>query len=294
MFLLRPDDHTTAIINYCLAVAAKRYRINLIAWLFMSNHYHAVVHDPYAQIPAFTAYFHHMIAKALNHRWGRRENFWSSSETNLTVLPTHEDVLRKVVYVLTNPVKADLFNSVSDWPGASSWNYMDSKTRSHHRPAGYFAKKKKEPPVRRKVSRKQSPEMPARALLHAVPPPASMSGERAMCGDKWRRLVHDAVLEQEKTLRKTRRQEGRQLLKINVKTQEHTDSPSTVEPRNKVVPTLACRDRKLRRELREVHRHFLEEHERVRLLWAAGNYRTSFPVGTYRMRLLGARSKPPD
>jgi REP element-mobilizing transposase RayT len=45
-FLLRPDKKTNGVFAYCLAEAAKRHRIQLIAWIAMSNHFHAVVHDP--------------------------------------------------------------------------------------------------------------------------------------------------------------------------------------------------------------------------------------------------------
>jgi len=37
-YLLRPDELTNEIFEYCLAEAAKRFDIGLIAWLAMSNH----------------------------------------------------------------------------------------------------------------------------------------------------------------------------------------------------------------------------------------------------------------
>ena len=62
-YLLRPDDETNAVFDYCLAEAAARYGIGLIAWTAMSNHYHAVVHDPKGCLPAFLEQF---------HKWSRR------------------------------------------------------------------------------------------------------------------------------------------------------------------------------------------------------------------------------
>src|SRR5690606_8386222 len=83
-FLLRPDAKTNEIFAYCLAEAAARHGVSLVAWLAMSNHYHAVVFDPDGQLPSFLEHFHKMLAKALNARWGRFENFWSTDETCVT------------------------------------------------------------------------------------------------------------------------------------------------------------------------------------------------------------------
>lgn len=47
-FLLRPGETTNAIFDYCLAEAASRFRIKLIAWKVLSNHYHLVYYVPLA------------------------------------------------------------------------------------------------------------------------------------------------------------------------------------------------------------------------------------------------------
>jgi putative transposase len=103
-YLLRPDNTTNEIFGYCLAEAAHRFGIGLLAWKAMSNHYHAVVHDPKGRLPAFLEQFHKMLAKALNARWGRWENLWSTEETCVTRLVMAQDVFDKVLYVLCNPI----------------------------------------------------------------------------------------------------------------------------------------------------------------------------------------------
>src|SRR5262245_6742622 len=70
-FLLRPDAITTGIFLYCLAIAAKVFSIELIAWCAMSNHWHGIVYDPLGRLPAFLEHFHKLTAKALNVRWNR-------------------------------------------------------------------------------------------------------------------------------------------------------------------------------------------------------------------------------
>jgi REP element-mobilizing transposase RayT len=120
-FLLVPDDVTKKIVEYCLAEAAGRFKVGLIAWCVMSNHYHAVLHDPKGNLPAFLEHFHKMVAKAMNARWDRWENFWSTEETCVTRLVSDQDVFDAVVYVLANPLAADLVaagtgRSLSRWP----------------------------------------------------------------------------------------------------------------------------------------------------------------------------------
>src|SRR5687767_10471489 len=88
MFLLRPDEKTNEIFQYCLAEAATRFDIGLIAWVTMSNHYHAVLYDPHGRLPAFLEHAHKMIARCMNARWNRWENLWSTEQTCVTYLPT--------------------------------------------------------------------------------------------------------------------------------------------------------------------------------------------------------------
>src|SRR5437868_13389866 len=70
-FFLRPGAQTNDAFRYCLAVAAARFGIEIIGFVAMSNHYHAVVRDPRGRLPDFTCLFHKLLAKVLNVRWKR-------------------------------------------------------------------------------------------------------------------------------------------------------------------------------------------------------------------------------
>lgn len=108
-----------------LGYAADKYGMELVAWDAMSNHYHAVVLDhPLGKLPA-SEHFHKMVARAMNARWKRWENFWSTEQTGVTYLPTLEAVLEKVCYVLVNPMNAHLVIWQADWPAASSMSYLE-------------------------------------------------------------------------------------------------------------------------------------------------------------------------
>jgi putative transposase len=281
-FLLRPDEDLNAIFAYCLAEAAQRHDIPLITWLVMSNHYHAVIHDPCGRLPAFLEHFHKMVAKAINALRGRRENVWSSEETCVTLLAGTEDVLEKVVYVLTNPVAAHLVDRVTEWPGLHSFDHLDGKPTTHQRPTWFFKAKSK--------------VMPELASLRAVAPPR-LSRKAAA---SWASDVRRAVGIRERRLRAARL---KQSIKVRGRKDVLAASPTTRPPKKaqktKLRPALACRCPKRRQEELARLRGFRVEYARkldlyVRSKSPADRQKIIFPAGTYRLRSLGIRCAPFD
>jgi putative transposase len=270
--LLRPDRKTNEIFAYCLAEAAKRYGIGLVAWIVMSNHYHAIVYDPNGQLPAFTEHLHKFLAKVLNVRWERWENMWSTEETCITYLPTPEDIFRKVVYVLANPVADDLVERVTDWPGCHSFHHLGGKASTHRRPPFFFRK---------------NGVMPESVELEAMLPPSITEHESA---DAWVARVRAAVAAKEQAAREDRRRNGRRILGRQAVLRESPfSSPSTAAPRRNLRPSLARAVRKDR--IAEIQRllEFRIAHEAARRRYIAGEHDVEFPAGTYRMRRWGAR-----
>jgi putative transposase len=275
-FLLRPDETTNQIFDYCLAEAAARHDIGLIAWKAMSNHYHAVVHDPHGRLPAFIEHFHKMVAKCMNRRWDRWENFWSSDETCVTKLVTNHDILEKVLYVLCNPIESDLVGRITDWPGSSSLGYMNGKQRTIRRPkGGYFL---------------EDGKMPKTATLRAIVPPQITKHETAA---SWRTAMRSALAERETTILAERARKKRGVLgRKAVLRALPTQAPPRDAIHRKLRPCIACLD-PVRRNLELCAlQEFRARYAEVREKWIAGDRRAVFPAGTYRMRLLGQRCAP--
>jgi len=105
MFLLRPDDETNNAFTYLLGEAAKRFGLVVILAQMMSNHYHAMLYDAEGRHSEFLEHFHKFVAKSQNVLRGRWENFWSSEQTSVVRLVDPTDVIDKMTYALTNPVK---------------------------------------------------------------------------------------------------------------------------------------------------------------------------------------------
>ena len=274
-YLLRPDENLNAIFDYCLAEAAERYNISLIAWLVMSNHYHAVVHDPDGNLPAFTEHLHKLLAKSINTYRGRWENLWSTEETCVTRLVTPRDVFNKVVYILTNPVSAHLVDSVVHWPGSSSWNRMGRDATAVARPRFYF--------------RRERSAMPERAQLRVVAP----AGLDEQAYAVWVDEVRKAVEAKETQAKKSRSEEGIALTgRKVVLTTDPFDGPNTEAPRRRLRPALACKDRNRMKQEVIALKAFRADYAAARSKFITSNRDIVFPAGTYRLRAWGARCAP--
>ena len=106
--LLRPSKLTNQLVGYLLAVAARRYGVQIHAFCVMSNHLHLVLTDPAARLPAFSQYFASLVARSVNAALGRWESFWAPASYSAVSLQTPTDVIEKAAYVLANPVAAGL------------------------------------------------------------------------------------------------------------------------------------------------------------------------------------------
>jgi putative transposase len=116
-FLLKPCELTNNTFGYILAVAAARYRVLVHAVVVLSNHYHLVVTDPFAELPEFLQYLDSFVARAMNTAYGRWENLWAPGSFSGVTLVAREDVIEKSAYALANPVAAGLVSSGLSGPG---------------------------------------------------------------------------------------------------------------------------------------------------------------------------------
>lgn len=263
------------MFEYCLAEAAKKHGIDLIAWCAMSNHYHAVIYDPDGRVPAFIERFHKMLAKVLSVHYRRFESIWSRDQTCLTRLVTMNDVFDKVVYVLSNPAAAHLVEDIAEWPGSSSWGRMGHDAKTVERPEEYF---------------RENGRMPETVQLRAVAP----HGLRGTSYDEWIARVREAVKKRQAGLAAKRptKKNGRGVLGAKaVLKMNPLGRPKTVPPRRKLRPHLACKDKEQMKKERRALKEFRAQYKKMRTRLREGAGRIEFPEGTYRLRLLGLRCK---
>jgi hypothetical protein len=260
-FLLRPDAETNATFLYCLAEAAQRFEIDVILPCALSNHHHTIVFDRHGRVVEFAAHLHKFIAKAMNALRRRRENFWSSEPMCLVYLLEPSDVLNKLVYTATNPVKDGLVQRAHQWPGVNGLAaLLNQRILTIPRPRHFFR-------VRGR--------MPAVATLSLAFPPEL--GDAAQL----RRALRDEVDAVERNVAQARARAGSRVLgRRAVLEQLWRQHPEPREPSTGITPRLAARSGWARVEALQRDRIFVSAYRAARLRWRAGA-EAVFPVGTY-------------
>jgi len=265
-FLLRPDSETNNAFLYCLALAANRTQMHVVAFLAHSNHHHTIVVDTRGRMPEFLEGFHKLLAKHQNVLRGRWENFWASEATSVVELPDPQDILAKMTYTLTNPVKDHIVERADQWPGATSLRAnLDGRPLTARRPPRFFRK---------------DGDLPEVVTLRCVRAP----GFEHLGQSEWGTLLAERVRGVEQAAAKQRQTEGRRILgRAEVLRQRPAGRPVSHEPRRQLSPRVASTNKWARAEALQRNKLFIATYRAAHDLWQAG-LDVVFPVGTYWLR----------
>jgi len=261
-FLLKPSRAVNEVFLYILALAAQRYRIRIHAYCVLSNHCHLVLSDPHARLPAFQQFLDGIVAKALNAFHGRWENFWAPDTYSAVILANTSDILDKLTYVLANPVAAGLVPHGRQWPGLWSAPELIGTAIEVSRPEIFFGR---------------NSTLPEKVTLHVSRPPGFQSTEAL------RRDLSSSLDEREKQA--ARKHGGKFLGVPRVLAQNPASRPRSSEPRRRLNPRVAARDKWKRIELLQRLASFLRAYHTAWLALRAGRPRVIFPFGTYHLRV---------
>lgn len=265
-FLLRPDEAMTEAFTYCLSEAAERTGVLVLFSAVMSNHHHTGVIDVEGRLPEFLEYLHKFVAKCGNALRGRWESFWSSEQTSCVQLVEPNDILDKLVYAVTNPVKDHLVEKVSHWPGLDCLRAIaHDKPIVARRPRWFF---------------REDGCMPETSTLSFVRPPGfeqlSQAEWVALLLERIKTVEHDCAAERART--------GRRVLGRKAILRQHwNSSPASLEPRRNLSPRVAAKSKWARVEALQRNAVFLEAYRSARAAFLRGED-VIFPPGTYWLR----------
>jgi REP element-mobilizing transposase RayT len=266
-FLMRPDRETNNAFIYCLAVAAERFGIRVLFTVAMSNHHHTGIYDPDGCYPAFIEHFHKLFAKCQNALRGRWENFWSSEQTSVVRLVDPNDVIDKMTYALSNPVKDNLVDRAHHWPGVTSLQFLlHARPLTASRPKHFF--------------REEGP-MPEVASLSFARP----EGFGHLSATEYAAMMLERIRAAEEAAAAECRRAGTAVLgRKNVLAQRWSDRPGSRELRRNLSPRVAARSKWSRIEALLRNRAFRDAYTAARASFAAGIRDVIFPAGTYWLR----------
>jgi REP element-mobilizing transposase RayT len=265
-FFLRPSKKTNAIFGYILAVVAERYGVLIHAFCVLSNHVHVVLTDPHARLPEFHRDLDALVARAVNCSLGRWEGFWDRDSYSAVRLEGTQSIVEKMVYVLANPVAAGLVRRASEWPGLwSGAQLLRGEPIDIERPKEFF---------------RAGGPMPARARLQVCRPPGFENDDSFVDSllDQLRRAEDRAAVELEG--------QGRSFLgAARVLAQNPNARPAPGEPRRALSPRVASRNKWKRIEALLRLGEFRRAYRDALAAWTVGSRDTSFPAGTWLMRV---------
>ncbi len=261
-FLLRPCKTTNDIFLYVLAIAAHRFDIQVHAFCVLSNHFHLVLTDPHARLPAFHQFLDALVARALNASIGRWEAFWAPNSYSAVTLVSPSDIVDKAAYVLANPTAAGLVRSGRLWPGLwSAPERMGGDAYEVVRPKHFFDPKG---------------ALPERAILQLTPP-------QGFTAEEFRERLATSLADREAEAVRDAR--GGFLGVARVLSQKPTERPRRGEPRRTMSPRVAARDKWKRIEALGRLVEFLRSYRSAWSKRREGKADAIFPCGTYLMRV---------
>ena len=120
-FFLSPDTaEVSLIVASTLAMTVEKYRLELFAYVVMSNHIHLIVRAPEGGLPEAMQMFFSQVARRINVLRNRRGPVFSDRYHHQTICD--EGALHTAIrYVLHNPLRAGLCESARSWAGLSSY-----------------------------------------------------------------------------------------------------------------------------------------------------------------------------
>jgi REP element-mobilizing transposase RayT len=116
--LLRPSREVNETIVGVLGRALERYPLELIAAVFMSNHFHLLVRVDDAQSLAhFMRYLNGNLSREIGRLHGWPQTLWGRRYDAILVSEEEKAQVSRLRYLLAHGVKEGLVRRSKDWPG---------------------------------------------------------------------------------------------------------------------------------------------------------------------------------
>lgn len=272
-FLLTPKPRLREIVIGALARAKTKCPLQIVAFAFLSTHFHLLVWTPDAKtLSRFMGRFNSKMGKEVKRLTGWGEKIWGRRYRSILV--SDEPLVQedRLEYVLAHGVKEGLVERVLDWPGAHSAHALltgDSMVGVwYDRTGAYRARRRKNPP---------KPEEFAQEEMLTLDPlpcwrPFTPEQRQARAAEIVARIEENARREREKT--------GVSVLGTTaIQTQHPHAQPNRAK--KSPAPRFHAWSKKVYRELYEAYGDFVAAFRNAAEKWRAGDRMAAFPEGSF-------------
>lgn len=125
---MRPSKDINKIIGGIIARYSEILKIEIYAYIFLSNHFHLLIRAPKKNTDEFMENVDREIARRVNWKLRRTGKFWSRRYDDQKCL-SEDDIIEAFLYVTTNGVRHGLEKDPAKWPGLNSYSQCLSETK---------------------------------------------------------------------------------------------------------------------------------------------------------------------
>ncbi|MBI4613142.1 MAG: transposase [Planctomycetes bacterium] len=265
---MRPSDQVNYILAEWFVRAAHRHEVEVYAVFCASDHWHAILRCPRGNLDEFVRYFESYAARFLNVHWMRSGTVFPRRYSAEPILDD-DALVDKIVYVLTNPAKSHLVETVDDWPGFSSapeaLKNQKRTFRIFHRSRWHKAGCPKD----------KSRFMEDLSLAIAAPP-----CWRSLSAKERARRLRELVQAREEEFRKARKAAGIRVLGVRaILAARRTDRPRHINTSPR--PLCHASTKALWMEYRDARQRFVYLYRIASQKYRAGERGVEFPEGSF-------------
>jgi REP element-mobilizing transposase RayT len=117
-FLLRPSPELNEIILGVLGKAQSLYPLEIVAYVWMSTHFHLLLWVEDAQrLARFMEYLNGNLAREVSRLTGWTDKIWSRRYQAIVVSEEEEAQIARLKYILAHGAKEFLVAKAEEWPG---------------------------------------------------------------------------------------------------------------------------------------------------------------------------------
>lgn len=106
--------------------ACEIYKVKIVAYCLMTNHYHLLVHTPEANLPDFMKQVNGAYTQIFNKKY-KYEGALFKGRYKAVVVQEGSYLLRLIRYIHRNPIKAGIVKNAKDYKYSSHGVYLEAK-----------------------------------------------------------------------------------------------------------------------------------------------------------------------